>query len=149
MQPWPTARLPRKQADRILEHAGQLGRGRHGDKGRGDHGPGAEIFADIDMKAIVAEALGITPEELAAYHEDGLRLPEIAAELGVDETAVHEAVQTAKTDAVNQAVADGIITQEQADRLLEGGRCDGKGRRGGPRGGADHDNAPTFDNQDA
>ena len=98
---------------------------RGGDRG----GPLSEIF-DRDAKhAVVADALGISVDELEAYREDGTRLPEIAEELGVDVEDVKAAVDAAKTDAVNQAVEDGTITQEQADQILSG-----EGRRGGPGG---------------
>ncbi len=58
-----------------------------------------------DGDELLAEALGITVEELQA---------------------AKEAVRVA---AVEQAVADGLLTQEQADQILSG-----EGRRGGHRG---------------
>jgi hypothetical protein len=75
---------------------------------RGDFGRGQ------DNSAILAEVLGITQEELQA------------------------AVKTARDAAIAQALADGTITQEQADAMKaeEGGR----GLGWGPLGkGADHD----------
>jgi hypothetical protein len=65
-----------------------------------------------DHSAILAEVLGITQEELQA------------------------AVTRAREAAIAQAVADGRITQEQADQMLQ----EGAGRGWGPLGrGADHD----------
>lgn len=93
-----------------------------------------DIFGPEDAKAATAAALGISVEELEAAREDGTRLPELAEELGVDLADVRDAVQSAREDAINQAVADGLITQEQADRALshEGpGNCGGPGGRGG------------------
>ncbi|MBK9051538.1 MAG: hypothetical protein IPL78_11640 [Chloroflexi bacterium] len=82
--------------------------------GRGfGHGQGF-----IDMKPIIAEALGITVEELDAAHADGQRLPELVDELGLDLDAVEADIQAGLTAAINQAVTDGTITQEQADAML-------------------------------
>lgn len=92
-----------------------------------------DIFGREEAAAAVAAALGISVEELETAHEDGTRLPELAEELGVDLTDVREAVQAAHEDAVNQAVADGLITQEQADQALNhpGNGFGGRGGRGG------------------
>lgn len=133
--------ITQEQADQILERAAESNflfksRGNQGHSGRGF---GGELFGDIDMKAIVADALGITVEELEAYREDGLRFSEIAEELGVDVADVQEALQTAREEAINQALEDGTITEEQAERLQEGGGRGfgrgGRGGHGGPRGG--------------
>jgi uncharacterized protein YidB (DUF937 family) len=84
--------------------------------------PGGHGFGQgqgfIDMKTIIAEALGITVEELEAAHADGQRLPELVDELGLDMDTVQADIQAGLTDAINQAVADGTITQEQADAML-------------------------------
>jgi uncharacterized protein YidB (DUF937 family) len=101
-----------------------------------------DIFSREDAQAATAEALGLTVEELAAAHEDGTRLPQLAEEQGVDLETVMTAVSDARTAAIDQAVADGTLTQEQADLLQsqEGPRFGGpRGncgpRDGGPRGG--------------
>lgn len=73
----------------------------------------------IDRQAIVAAALGISVEELQAAHEAGKRLPELVAELGLDMETVVADIRTGVEAAIQQAVADGTITQEQADRLLQ------------------------------
>lgn len=143
--------ITQEQADQILARAAEGGFkfGRGGGK-RGGHGFG-EIFGDLDRQAILADALGITVEELEAYHADGLRLSEIAEEVSVDLADVEEAIKSAMTDAINQAVEDGTITQEQADQLLE--RVEegkfGRGGHRGPRGGGFNNDAPTNDAQDA
>ncbi|MFQ5420214.1 MAG: hypothetical protein ACE5EY_07615 [Anaerolineae bacterium] len=92
-----------------------------------------DIFGPEEATAATAAALGISVEELQAAHEDGARLPELADELGVDMADVRDAVQTAREDAINQAVADGLITQEQADQALShpGNGFGGHGRRDG------------------
>ncbi|WP_420643570.1 hypothetical protein [Candidatus Leptofilum sp.] len=100
-----------------------------------------EIFSRDDAQAVIAEALGLTVEELTAARDDGTRLPELAEEQGVDMETLMTAVSDARTAAIEAAVADGIITQEQADILLShegrgfGRRGHGHGGHGGPRGG--------------
>ena len=135
-----------EQAERILENGP---RGKHG--GRGGHGP-------IDKEAMqtaVSEALGITVEELQAYHDEGLKLPEIVEELGLNMEDVQASLEASREAAINQAVEDGTITQEQADQILSGegrrghGRGPGRphGGQGGPGGfqggGFGNPNAPT------
>jgi hypothetical protein len=71
-----------------------------------------------------AEALEMTPEELFAELRAGKNLAEIAEEQGVEAEAVFEAVSAARGEvmqqAIEQAVEDGRLSQEQADWLLEG-----------------------------
>ena len=71
-----------------------------------------------------AEALGLTPEEFFAELHDGKTLAEIAEEKGVELEAVYDAMNAdrveAMRDAIQQAVEDERITQDQADWLLEG-----------------------------
>jgi uncharacterized membrane protein len=92
-----------------------------------------------------AEALGLTPEEFFAELHAGKTLEEIAEAQGVELEAVQEAMNVARAnamrDAIEQAVEDERITQEQADWLLEGleqgffpmgrGFGFGRGRMGG------------------
>lgn len=108
----------------------------------------------------IAEALGLTPNELfTESHDEGKSVSEIAEERGVDLDAVQDAVDAsraeAQREAIEQAVEDGSMTQEQADWLLEGmekgfhlgGR--GMGRGGhmgmGPGGGWFGPCAPAAD----
>jgi polyhydroxyalkanoate synthesis regulator phasin len=62
----------------------------------------------------------------------------IAQKLGVERSALDAAVTSAREDVAAQAVDDGKLTQDQADRLLQipnGGTDFGFGMRGGMRGG--------------
>jgi hypothetical protein len=73
----------------------------------------------------IAEALGLTPDELfTKSHDEGKTVSEIAEEQGVDMQAVQDAVSASRAEAqqqaIEQAVEDGRMTQEQADWLLEG-----------------------------
>ncbi|HSH04929.1 MAG TPA: hypothetical protein VLL52_20615 [Anaerolineae bacterium] len=83
------------------------------------------IDRDI-LEETTANALGISVNDLQAAQDAGTRLPDLADELGVDITTVQAAVESAKTDMVNQALTDGLITTDQAEQILNGG---------GPRGG--------------
>ncbi len=106
------------------------------------------------MFDVVAEALGLTPEEFFAELRAGKSLEEIAEEQGVEMEEVHDAIEAARVEAmregIEQAVEDGRITQEQADWMLEGleqgflpmrqgfgsGRGKGGGSGHGMRGGS-------------
>jgi len=71
-----------------------------------------------------AEALGLTPEELFAELRADQSLADIAEAQGVDLEAVQEAMKAARAEgmreAIEQAVEDEYLTQEQADWLLKG-----------------------------
>jgi hypothetical protein len=69
----------------------------------------------IDKEALTAGALGISVEELQTARDEGKSLPVLMNELELDPATVSAAMNTAYQDAVQQAVADGVITQEQAD----------------------------------
>lgn len=130
--------ITQEQADKLLERGMRFGKG----GGRGLlHGLMQQIFDREAMHATIAEALGMTVAELEAAHADGQRLPEIAEAQGVTLEAVKTAVEAARTAAIEDALAAGTITQEQADLLLshewQPGGCGhpgGRGHRGGPRG---------------
>lgn len=94
----------------------------------------------------VADALGITEEELEqAVWEDGKTMWQLAEERGIDPIDVQEAMSEAREAALEQAVQDGVITQDQADWMLSrmasgygpgmGGGNYGGGFGGGNRGG--------------
>ncbi len=103
---------------------------------------------DWTMFDTAAEALGLTPVELFTELHDGNTLEEIASAQGVDITNVQEAMNVARSAAmrqrIEQAVADGTMTQAQADWMLEGMEQGympgGRGMRGG---GLEHPAPPT------
>ena len=109
--------------------------------GIGDEGPMHET-----MIAAFAEALRLTPEELEARHDAGETLWQIAESQGLNEDDIQSLMLTAQDKALNQAVADGTMTQEQANWMIdhmnqmwEGGftHCNGSGA-----------NSPYFQGQD-
>ncbi len=122
------------------------GFGHHVEFGKGmfgwdddDYGPMHET-----MEAAIAAALGMTVEELEAAHEEGKTGWDIAQEQGLTEEEFSTLMSDARTAALEQAVADGTITQEQADWMQSrwdemkeagygpgSGHCDGEGHRGG------------------
>lgn len=71
-----------------------------------------------------AKALNLTPEQLFAQLHAGKTLSEIAEAQGVELQTVYDAVKAAQIEAmksaIQQAVTDGKLTQEQADWLLKG-----------------------------
>ena len=71
------------------------------------------------MPAILADALGMTSEELYAALSDGQTIAELAAAQGVEMDALVDALVAPRILQLEQAVADGYMTQEQADWMIE------------------------------
>ncbi len=130
---------------RFGRHGG-FGHGMKGWDGDGEFGPMHET-----MQAAIAEALGLTVEELEAAREEGTSPWDIAQEQGLTEEEFSALMADARSAAIEQAVADGILTQEQADWMQShweemqekgfgpgSGFCDGDGPRGGGRGPGRH-----------
>ena len=82
----------------------------------GDH---AEMEQLHDyMYPALAEALGLTPEAFDARHEAGETFWDIAAAQGLTPEEAWNLMLAARNDALAQAVADGVITQEFADWMI-------------------------------
>jgi len=122
-------------------HRGGFGQGMMSWAGKGDGevGPLHET-----MQAAIAEALGTTVEALDAAYEDGKSPWDIAQEQGLTEEEFSALIFDAHQAGLEQAVADGDLTQEQADWMQSrwdemkengfgpgSGGCDGDGHRGG------------------
>jgi len=105
---------------------GEWNRGRGGFQGQmaaGEYGPMHEY-----LHAALAEAFGMTPEALEAAHDGDQTLWEIAQDQGVSVEAFQALVQEARAAAFEQMAADGVISQEQAERMsgrMFGGRGQG------------------------
>ena len=99
------------------------GRGMGGFGGRGMGGFAWSGGGPWTMFDTAAEALGLTPEELFAELRTGKSLAEIAEAKGVEVQTVYDAMNAARGEAMQQAlqqaVEDGRITQEQADQMIE------------------------------
>jgi len=126
--------LTQEQADRIRERAdegfgpgmmggglgpGMMGRGMgRGMMGRG-LGFGMMGDSEISLLAVAADKLGMTVDELQTQLRDGKTVADLAKEKGVDLQTILDAFLAPRQEALSQAVADGKITQEQADQMLE------------------------------
>jgi len=101
-------------------HGGGRGCGGFGPRGGGFGWAGGGQWTMFDT---AAEALGLTPEELFAELHVGKSLDEIAEARGVDVQTVYDAMNAARAEAekqaLQQAVEDGRLTQEQADQMIE------------------------------
>jgi hypothetical protein len=108
------------------------GHGRGGGRGMGE----TELAA-------AAKVLGMTTDELSTALKDGKTLADLATTAGVDIQDVQDAISAAHAvemrARIEAGIADGTISQEKADWLLEGldkGFLDGPGFGfGGPHDG--------------
>jgi len=91
--------------------------------GRGPGGGHGFGLGDAELEA-AAKVLGMTTDEVQSALQSGKTLQDLADEAGVDIADVQAAIQavhvTEMRDRIAQAVADGTMTQEKADWLLEG-----------------------------
>ncbi len=78
--------------------------------GEGEH--------DCNPMADLLELLGLTQEELRAEFEAGKTLLEIATEQGISTAEVVEVLTASHAERLAEAVANGDLTQAQADYLL-------------------------------
>ena len=76
------------------------------------HGPAGAIFPDL------AKALGLTPAELRKQFEAGKSIADIAKAQGKSLDDVRSAMKADAKTKADKAVADGDLTQKQADELL-------------------------------
>lgn len=101
----------------------------------------------------LADLLGLDREEIHDRLQGGATIRELAEEAGVDLEVFREEMQANRSEnmqeRIESALADGEISQDQADWLLEGlekGYLDSPffkaGGRGGSRPGADGSRAP-------
>lgn len=80
--------------------------------GRNDNALG--IFDRASMLEVVATQLGLSATELENAHQEGM---DALLELGVDQASLQNAVESAKSQLLVEAVAAGTITQAEADEL--------------------------------
>lgn len=114
---WAYAQAPDPD-DTICPYCGSYGSGMMGGRGfRGQYG--AEGPLHDYMFENIAEAFGLTTDELQAAHDQGKTLWVIAQEQGKTAEQFQTLMAEARTKALTQAVADGVISQEQADWMLE------------------------------
>ncbi|MBN1426832.1 MAG: hypothetical protein JXB07_00510 [Anaerolineae bacterium] len=85
----------------------------------------------IDKQALIAETLGISAADLQAALDADQSIKDLMEEAGLDRKTFQEKYQDTYKAAVQQAVDDGVITQEQADQVLS---RSGKGMSAWPGG---------------
>lgn len=73
---------------------------------------------DIVFEAL-ADGLGLSVDDLQTALAEGQSLAEIAADAGVTEAELPEFLQEVRAAALAKAVAEGLITQEQADWMAQ------------------------------
>lgn len=106
--------ITQEQADAVAETLndteafGPHHRGGHG------HGMGAGMGAGLDA---AAEALGVSRDDLVAALRDGQTLADVAGEHGVDVSVLVDALAAAAQERLDEAVADGRITEERAGEM--------------------------------
>jgi hypothetical protein len=88
------------------------GPGNGGSGGSGAGGP------DTSLVAVAAATLGMTRTELAAELQAGKSIAAVAEARGVDPAKVVDAYVAVRAAELQQLVADGRLTQEQADGML-------------------------------
>lgn len=72
----------------------------------------------LDRETLTATALGMSVEDLQAAREAGTSLQDLLADKGLNAVDFQKALLDAYQAAIDQAVQDGVITQAQADELL-------------------------------
>jgi hypothetical protein len=110
--------LTQEQADAVVERlteAGAEGREQRGDRGPRQGRPGG--FPGFGNEE-VAELFGLTPDELREELKADATLASLAQDAGVTTEALVDAMLSPMREHLAERVADGDITQEQADERL-------------------------------
>lgn len=125
------------------------GAGGHGPHGPGNGGHFGDSLLHDYMIQNLADALDISVEEFISSRDSGETFFQIALELGFDEEEIREMMLTAHEAAVEQALADGVITQEQVEQFPRKQFNNGEGA---PHGYGPHGNfgqGPCWDIDEA
>jgi len=102
--------------------------------GRICHGAGV-------VSEAVTKLLGMTPDQIYAERSAGKTLADIAEDQGVSEQQMIDAIVAAQKEAIDQAVKDGRMTQDQADWMMARAEAIAPfmlSNPSGPRGGHGH-----------
>lgn len=136
---------PLQMASRMFGQGGMMGRGRGG-RGMGQGGMMGDQaqyggVLQTYIQAALADALGMTVDELEAAQAEGKNTWQLAEEQGLTYSEFQTKLQAAQKVQVAKAVKDGVLTQAQADAVLAqlengplGGGFGGMMGRGGPGG---------------
>lgn len=107
-------------------------------QGEAAGGAGVGILSQYEdvLHAKLADALGMSVSNFEAARDDGQTLYQIAQDQGVDMDAIAQAMADGRQAMIDQALADGVITQSQAEWLSQRGAMgqmgQGAGRHGSP-----------------
>ncbi|NPV27934.1 MAG: hypothetical protein HPY81_11010 [Firmicutes bacterium] len=105
--------LTQEQADKI---AARKGIGFYGPGGRKDfQKPGFRGFPGEEITSV----LGVTPEQLKADFKAGKTLAQIVSEHGLTMDQFKQKLLDYEKNKIAQKVADGKLTQEQADKMMQ------------------------------
>lgn len=86
--------------------------------GNGARGTGTGPMHTYMVEAF-AQALDLTVEDVQAQFEAGATMWQIASDQGLSDEAIQGVMIQARTVALDAMVAEGLLTQEQADLMLE------------------------------
>ncbi len=87
------------------------------------------------MEKALADKLGVPLATIEAQFDAGKTLFQIALDNGITQTNLPAFMLEVRTTAINAALSDGVITQTQADKMLQsGGRGMGQGMMRGRTG---------------
>jgi polyhydroxyalkanoate synthesis regulator phasin len=110
-------RLTEEQAERLKERVGE---GDFGFPFGGlGHGPGHGVWGAGVTPEVIAEALGITQDQLMEELSGGKSLAEVAEGQGMSVDEFSEALLSQVKVQLDALVGEGELTQEQADAMLE------------------------------
>jgi hypothetical protein len=97
----------------------QLSSGTHGRPGHGPRGDARDgAFHGLLLESF-ADALQMPVAELREKLAAGVSLREVAAEMGLDDEEFRDMMEKVHAAALEKAVEEGLMTQEQADRLQD------------------------------
>jgi len=106
-------KITQDQADRMQNRLDKAdGFGGMGRMGRG-------LGGESVLLTVAAQTLGMTEAELMTLLRDGKTIAELAEETGVDTQAITDAYLVQWKAKLDTQVADGTITQDQADATLK------------------------------
>ena len=128
------------------------GRGSRGGMGAGNMTAGDGILHDY-MIAAYAEKLNIPVADLEARIDQGETMAQIAVSTGLTVDQFRTLMVEVRTQAIDQALKDGKITQQQADWMnqrgagqMAGGQMgNGRGMRGSGQGQYANPDCPYYD----
>lgn len=105
-----------------------------------------DFKASIDDDSVLAQALGISVAELDEARANNVTYSDLLEELGLTDDEVDAAEEAITAQLVEDAVADGSLTAEQAEQVLNGRNGHGHGGkhgRGNGRGNNELEPEPT------